>query len=218
LSVSATLAYRAVVPSWLASRNFDAASADADASEVALARAGDEDAFETLVSRHEAEVYRICRRLLDDSEDALDATQEVFLRAFRGLARFRGAATFRTWLVGIAVNACRSCLVTAEHRVRRRTVGLETAANDGDPPTELPLPDPAPSPEAHAFGGELRRALSRALASVSAEHREALVLREIEGLDYAEIALVLGVAVGTVKSRLARARAALRAELEGVWP
>ena len=212
------LAYRADVFGSFADREVATLPVDDDGNEVVRARAGDHAAFETLVSRHEAAVFRICRRLLADREDALEASQETFLRAFRGLPRFRGAASFRTWLIGIAVNACRSRLVTAERRARRHTVGLEAETADGEAAVELPLPDPAPSPEARALGSELRRALLGALAAVSAEHREVLVLREIEGLDYAEIAAMLGVAVGTVKSRLARARAALRAELEGVWP
>ena len=215
--MGATLAYRSAVPSLFRGRDVARASVDADADEVARARAGDREAFETLVSRHEAAVFRICLRLLADREDALEASQETFLRAYRAVARFRGAATFRTWLIGIAVNACRNRLVSAEHRASRHTVGLEADTADGNA-AALPLPDPAPSPEMRALGGELRQALCRALAAVSAEHREALVLREIEGLEYAEIAAVLGVAEGTVKSRLARARAALRAELEGVWP
>jgi RNA polymerase sigma factor (sigma-70 family) len=214
--MGAALSYREAMPEWLARRVAVATTSDADADEVARARDGDEVAFEALVSRHEAATYRVCRRLLADADEALDATQEAFLRAYRGLARFRGAASFRTWLIGIAINVCRNRLASPTRRAQRRALPL-----DADPATEAvarPLPDPAPGPEARAYGSELRRALLAALAALSAEHREVLVLREIEGLDYAQLAGALGVAEGTVKSRLARARAALRAALQGVWP
>lgn len=212
------LPYGAAVRPWFSAGTATVSAADFDAADVARAREGDEPAFTALVGRHEGEIYRTCLRLLRDPDDALDATQETFLRAYRGLARFRGEATFRTWLFGIALNACRNRLTSAHSRARRRTVGLHRDADDAGNDVELPLPDPAPGPEADAYSGELRHALQVALAAIAAEYREVLVLREIEGLEYAELARVLGIAEGTVKSRLARARAALRAALEEVWP
>jgi RNA polymerase sigma factor (sigma-70 family) len=190
---------------------------DADADAVARCRAGEEAAFEELVRRHEGEVYRIAMRMLGHREDALDAVQDTFLRVHRGLPRFRGEATFRTWVYGIALNVCRNRLTSRERRDRRRTTSLSRVGSDEDP-LELPLPDGAPGPDRVAYGSELRAALERALADLSAGHREALVLREIEGLEYEEMARVLSCRLGTVKSRLARARAALAKALEGVWP
>ncbi len=194
------------------------ALADPDALEVDRARAGDEAAFETLVARHERAVWSVARRLLGHDEEAMDAAQDTFLRVFRALPRFRGEATFRTWVIGIAINVCRNRRSSAEWRRRRVTDELALADSASGRSIERPLPDPAPGPEAAAHAGELRAALERALASLTVEHREIVVLREVEGLDYDELARALGCRVGTVRSRLARARAALRAALEGVWP
>ncbi|MFH1176892.1 MAG: sigma-70 family RNA polymerase sigma factor [Acidobacteriota bacterium] len=189
---------------------------DPDAADLARFRAGDGLAFERLVSRREREVFNLAWRMLGSRDDALDATQETFLRVFRSLPGFRAEATFRTWVFGIALNVCRNQLASAATRARRQSLRLV-----GDDPGEEPAPvisDPRPGPEALAKGRELRQALEAALARLSEEHREILLLRELEGLDYVELARVLACAPGTVKSRLARARAALREELEGVWP
>jgi RNA polymerase sigma-70 factor, ECF subfamily len=195
-----------------------AATVDGDAGVLARARAGDEAAFEALVSRHEAEVYQLAWRMLGHREDALDAVQETFLRVFRSLGSFRGEASFRTWVWGIALNVCRNRLASAEHRARSRRDSLAVPDPDGGEERERPLPDPAPGPEAATYGAELRRALEGALGRLSPEHREAIVLRDVQGLEYDEMARVMGCALGTVKSRLARARGALRQALEGVWP
>jgi RNA polymerase sigma-70 factor (ECF subfamily) len=191
---------------------------DADWSDVRSAAAGDETAFEALVRRHERMLFNLAFRLLSDREDALEAVQEAFLRAYRALPRFRGEATFRTWITGIAINVCRSRLVGAEARQRRSTQSLVQRDPDRDEDVVLPLPDPAPDPETQARGSELRAALERALAALSSEHREILLLREMNGMEYEELAAALGCALGTVKSRIARARNALRRALEGVWP
>jgi RNA polymerase sigma-70 factor, ECF subfamily len=191
---------------------------DLDAADVARFRAGDEAAFEPLCLRHEAPIFRLCSRMLGNADDALDAAQETFLRAFRSLRGFRGEATFRTWLTGIAINVCRNKLTSAATRAARHTVPLV----DEDPETgetrNVDPPDLRPSPEATARGAELGRALEQALVTLAPEYREALLLREMQGLEYDELAAVLGCPVGTIKSRLNRARAALRQALEGVWP
>ena len=191
---------------------------DPETSAVVRFRAGEEAAFEELVSRREGDVYRLARRMLGDADDALEATQDVFLRAYRALPRFRGEASFRTWLLGIAVNVCRSRLSGRAARDKRRNVPLEAAdREDGELAFGLPAA-PGPDPERRAQGAELAAALERALAGLSPEHREILLLREMEGLEYEELASTLECAVGTVKSRLARARGALRAAMEVLWP
>lgn len=195
-----------------------AASRDDDAEDVARFLGGDEAAFESLVARHESEVYHIGVRMLGHAEDAADAAQEVFLRAYRGLAHFRGEASFRTWLVGIAINVCRNHGSSASRRHRDLEVALESRPDPGGDPVELQLPDRGPDPESALAGKELGRALDAAVAGLSGEHREVLVMREILSMEYEEIASSLGCAVGTVKSRLARARDALRDRLRGVWP
>jgi RNA polymerase sigma-70 factor (ECF subfamily) len=192
--------------------------ADADRGEVSRAAGGDDAAFETLVRRHERALFNLALRLLGDREDALDAVQDAFLRAHRALPRFRGDASFRTWITGIAINVCRSRLISAETRRRHLSRSLVRHDPDRGEDVVLSIADPAPDPEALARGGEIRAALERALAGLSAEHREIILLRELNGLDYDELAATLGCAPGTVKSRLARARGALRQALEGVWP
>lgn len=200
---------------WRASGRSAALAGEAEALE--RLRALDEAAFEELVTRHEREVFHLARRMLGDHEEALDATQEVFLRVFRGLPSFRAQASLRTWVYGIALNVCRNRLASACRRMDRRCDPLTTVdAEGGEDP--LPLPDPGPGPERAAYGAELREALERALAALSPEHREVVLLRDVQALEYDEMAAVLGCALGTVKSRLGRARAALRQALEGVWP
>lgn len=191
---------------------------DPDRAAVERAVGGDEAAFEELVRRHQRTVHGLAAHLLGSREDALDAAQDAFLRCYRALPRFRGEAAFRTWLIGITVNVCRTRLASAEHRRRQRSLPLtrpDPATGDTVP---LPIPDPAPDPETVTRAGETRAALLRALAALSREHREVLLLREVHGLDHAEVAAVMGCALGTVKSRVARARAALREALEEVWP
>lgn len=190
---------------------------DAELAAVRRFQAGDEAAFEELVAGREAEVYRLALRMLGDADDALEATQDVFLRAYRALPRFRREASFRTWLTGIALNVCRSRLTSRRAKERRRTVPLHPADRD-DAEAAVELPAPGPDPERAAQASELRAALDHALAELSPEHREILLLRELHGLEYEELAGSLGCAVGTVKSRLARARGALRAAMEALWP
>jgi RNA polymerase sigma-70 factor (ECF subfamily) len=190
---------------------------DPESAAVARFQAGDEAAFEELVSRREADVYRLTLRMLANPDDALEATQDTFLRAYRALPRFRGQATFRTWLLGIAINVCRSRRSSREAQERRRSVSLD--AMTGEDGTSMGLvAAPGPDPERAARGAELGAALERALAELTPEHREIIVLREMQGLDYDELASALDCAVGTVKSRLARARGALRAAMEVSWP
>ncbi len=190
---------------------------DADGRDVLRFREGDESAFEALVLRHERQLYQIALRMLGRREDAMEAVQETFLRIFRSLKDFRGDAAFRTWAVGILLNLCRSRIVSGRERMRRREMALVKADDEGEMNAVDP-PDRRPDPEAEALGGELRQALERALGQVSPEHREILILREIQGMEYEELGQALGCAHGTVKSRLCRARQALREALEGVWP
>jgi RNA polymerase sigma-70 factor (ECF subfamily) len=193
--------------------------ADSDAAAVSRFQAGDGSAFEDLVARREAEIYRLALRMLGNPDDALEATQDVFLRVYRALPRFRGEAAFRTWITGIALNVCRSRRTSRAARDRKRDVPLESTDREGGGGGGPSLPAaPGPDPERATQGAELRVALERALAGLTPEHREIILLREVQGLDYDELAATLGCAAGTVKSRLARARGALRAAMEGLWP
>ena len=163
---------------------------------------GDEDAFAELVRLHEKKVYNLALRICGNQEDAADAAQEAFLSAWRGLPNFRGEAGFSTWLYRLTSNAAIDCL----RRSRRRR---EEASLD-DEGLGLSAVDRAPSPQARAEGAELRRAVLEGLGQLSEDHRQALALRELQELSYEEIAGALGVDIGTVKSRISRARSALR--------
>ena len=167
---------------------------------MAQARRGELSAFEELVTRYEKRVYAIALRSSGSPEDAADITQEVFLRAWRSMKDFRGDSGFATWLFRITMN---QCVDYARHK-------QPLVQGEDDEERELPLPDTAPSPEEHLENSELGRELAAALDEVSDEHRRIVLLRDVSGMSYTEIAEILEVSEGTVKSRLSRARIALR--------
>jgi len=176
---------------------------------IARARAGDQDAFAELVMLHADRVYGALRRFGLDAGDADDVTQEVFLRAWRGLPRFQERARFSTWLYRIAFNE-------AQRRLARRTLPRAVPRADDDAADPVAsLPEPAESgPEARALAGELERQLDSALGQLPPEWRAAVVLRDIEGLSTHDAAEVVGVGEAAFKSRLHRGRMQLRELLE----
>lgn len=165
---------------------------------------GDLDCFNRLVERYQREVYNLCLRMLGNAPAAEDATQDAFLSAFRGIGKFRGGS-FRAWLFRIAANACRDQLRLLR---RRPATSLDSL------PLELEFEQRAPSPEDHALRQELGEEIKRALAVLPPDQRLAVILRDIEGLDYEEIAQATASSLGTVKSRLSRGRARLRDHLQ----
>lgn len=172
---------------------------------IRRAAQGDDGAFEQLVLAHQRQVYNLCLRICCNEADAMDLSQEAFIRAWRGLGQYQFGAEFSTWLYRLTRNVCIDFLRAQK---RRQTVPLHL--NDDEGETELPLPDMAEGPEERAVAGERRRALAQAMQALSPEHREILTLRVIEDLPYEQIAQILGVRTGTVKSRLARARISLK--------
>lgn len=164
------------------------------------AAAGSEDAFARLVALHEKRVYTLALRMTGNPEDAGDVAQEAFLAAWKGLPNFRGDAGFSTWLYRLTSNAAIDFL-----RKNRRAAS-EYSLDGG----ALDLSDPAPSPQDRAEAQSLRESVRRGMGELSQAHREILDLREYRELSYEEIARLLDVDLGTVKSRLSRARCALR--------
>lgn len=156
-------------------------------------------------------VVQLAINLLGDRDEALDLSQEVFLRVFRTIHRFRGHSSLRTWIYRIAVNQARNRhrFWRRRHRADQVSLDAHVAAHGDVISGDLPGPDRVLAQK------ELARRLNRALAHLPFDQRTAIVLREIDGLSYDEIAYSLGLAVGTVKSRLMRARRALRVELSG---
>jgi RNA polymerase sigma-70 factor (ECF subfamily) len=161
--------------------------------------AGDDEAFAALVHRHGARIFNVCLRIVGDRDDASDAAQETFLAALRKLTQFRGDAAFTTWLHRIAVNACYDLL---RRQRRQPLLRLAVEVGDTDPEVGPPMPD-------HADEVVGTRDMAEALADVPEEFRVALVLADVEDLPYEEIAKVLDVPLGTVKSRVHRGRLAL---------
>jgi RNA polymerase sigma-70 factor (ECF subfamily) len=176
--------------------------ADTEASLIARAQAGDSGAFERLSSPYADRLFMLLFRLLGDRLEAEDAAQEVLLRAWRGITRFRGRSSYFTWLYRIAVNEANRAL----ERRARRPVDVPLGAY------ELQLrASPAHEPPRQAENSELRRALSRALAELPPALRTAIVLRDVEGLSTQEAAEIAGVSQPALKSRLHQARLSVRA-------
>jgi RNA polymerase sigma-70 factor (ECF subfamily) len=182
---------------------------DREAALVQRCAAGDESASAELVAEHQRTVVQLASNLLGDREEALDLSQEVFLRVFRTIHRFRGQSSLRTWIYRIAVNQARNRHRFWRRRHRADQVSLDQhVAMHGDVFSGL-----GPTPERVLAQKELAERLRVALNRLPFDQRTAIVLREVDGLSYDEIAYSLQLAVGTVKSRLTRARQALRAEL-----
>ena len=190
---------------------------EVDSREAALVErctAGDDAACAELVSTHQRMVFSLALHLLGDRDEALDLSQEVFLRVFRTLSSFRGQSSLRTWIYRIVVNQARNRQRWWRRRHRADQVSLDEHiqhAGDMESTTEV-LPDRLLASK------ETADRIHAALNGLPFDQRTALILREVDGLRYEEIAFSLGVAVGTVKSRLTRARQALRAELLGLRP
>lgn len=174
---------------------------------IAKAAQGDQDAFAQLLELHKGKVYGLTLRLTGSAEDAMDLTQETFFNAWRGLPRFNGQSKFSTWLYRLATNAAIDFL---RREKRRGTVSTVPLYTEEESQRALDIPDHRFTPQTELERKELQQAIQRGLERLSDEHRQALVLREVNGLSYAEIAQVLGIEEGTVKSRISRARLALR--------
>jgi RNA polymerase sigma-70 factor (ECF subfamily) len=171
-----------------------------EASIIAELKAGSEEAYSWLIAHYHQPIYSLVYRILHDSADAADTTQEVFLKAYRGMKRFHGQSSLKTWLYRIAIHEASN-----QRRWWFRHKGRETT---------MELADPGESPFENAIHEEVRAKVEAELRNVAEPYRTVVVLRDIEGLAYEEIAEVLEVSLGTVKSRLMRGRGALKRRLE----
>ena len=184
-----------------------------EAALIQRCAARDEDACAELVAEHQRMVYQLSLNLLSDHNEALDLSQEVFLRVFRTIHSFRGQSALRTWIYRIVVNQARNRQRWWRRRHRAQQISLDEHIQSHG---ELPAPADTGSPDRALGQKQLGERIRTALDRLPFDQRTALVLREIDGLSYEEIGFSLGIAVGTVKSRLARAREALRAQLRDV--
>lgn len=174
---------------------------------IQRAAQGDQDAFAQLLELHQNKVYGLTLRLVGSPEDAMELTQETFFNAWRGLPNFHADSKFSTWLYRLATNAAIDFLRREKRRKGLSTIPLST---DDDSDRVLDIPDQRFTPQSQLERQELQEAVHRGLGQLSDEHRQVLVLRELNGLSYTEIAQVLSIEEGTVKSRIFRARLALR--------
>lgn len=176
-----------------------------DADQIAKARGGDRAAFDSLVLRYQDRLYGTLVRLTGSSDDALDVAQEAFVQAYIKLDTFRGKSAFYTWLYRIAFNLAMS------HARKRRPLTIMDSSDDTKRSLEPAGSDASPSE--HLESVERVEAVQAAIGELAAEHRQVVVLRELEGCDYERIAEILEIPIGTVRSRLFRARAQLRDKL-----
>jgi RNA polymerase sigma-70 factor, ECF subfamily len=175
---------------------------------------GDQAAFNEMVSRYWDRIYSMVHQLLRNQQDAEEVTQDAFIRAHRGLAKFRGDSAFSTWLYQIATNLARNRYWYWWRRKRDKSVSLDAPIGQAN---DLTLSDVIPaeveSPDDITVTQEFVERIGKGMDRLSSKHREILVLRNVKNMSYEEIAAILGISVGTVKSRIARARESLRSKL-----
>ena len=189
---------------------------DPDLDAIEAFRAGDERAFDRLVTRHQGRIYRLACRILGHRDSALDAAQESFVKAWRALPRFEGKARFSTWLTRITINQCRNELRKRGTVKHTRPLSLHEPSSASETPLGDSLAARGPDVWEVARGDELRTAFAQVLQEIEPDAREVLILTEVEALSYESIAEVLDVPVGTVRSRLHRARAEVRRRMSTV--
>ena len=187
--------------------------ASIDVQFIERLRAGEAAAFDRLVQERSNDVYALLYRLTEDREEARDLTQETFLRVFQSIDRFRGDADLKTWIYRIAINQARNRWRWWRRRRRDVTVSLDAENARDEQPLHARLRDSSIDPEQETLRREREMALRRALLTIGRAYREVVILRDVEGLSYEEVASTLEISIGTVKSRLSRGRQELRRKL-----
>ncbi len=172
---------------------------------IEKASGGDASAFNRLMANHEKRMYAVALRMFANREDAQDCLQEAMLRVYRSIGSFKGQSSFSTWLYRITMN---TCLDELRRKKNKQSASLDSLLEQGWSPA-----DESAAPEKHALRSELKRELQSAISELPEDMRSAVVLRDVQGFAYDEIAQMLDVNVGTVKSRISRAREKLRGKL-----
>lgn len=181
---------------------------------VVRAQQGERRAFDLLVQKYQQKIVKLVMRYVRDPEEALDVAQEAFIKAYRALPSFRGESAFYTWLYRIAINTAKNYLVALQRRPIQYDLDPQQAEQTG----LVSRLREEQTPESYAMEGELRKAVEAAIAALPEELRTAIMLREIEGLSYEEIAEAMDCPVGTVRSRIFRAREAIDESLGPLLP
>lgn len=177
---------------------------------------GDADAFDTLVNRYASDIYSLLLRITEDTEEAGDLTQETFLRALKSIHKFRGDAELKTWLFRIAINQSKNRFRWWKRRKREKTVSLDAPVGESETPMSETISTDYANPEEKTLQNEREKLLTDALNDLPDIFREAVILCDIEGFAYEEIAEIFEINIGTVKSRIARGREELRKILKDV--
>lgn len=191
-------------------------TADVSAEEslfVVRLQANEDAAYDELVRVYHAQMFHVAFRMLGDSGDAADVVQEIFIKVFRNIKGFKGESALKTWMFRIAFSEILNKLRWWKRRHRHSTVSLDDDSNGNGSSYSQHVSDAGPTPEQALQSKEQEEAITRALGRLSCDHRSIIILRDIEGFSYGEIADVLGISIGTVKSRLARARSDLKKAL-----
>ncbi len=186
-----------------------------DAALVRAFQAGDETVFDELVLRHKDTMFNLCYKFLRDYHEANDSAQEIFIKVYRSLKNFRFQSSFSTWLYRIAVNTCKNRLKSLDYRFKKRIKSLDSHGSANNNPSS-DIADESRSPMVELEKKERSLLVQKAIDSLPGSKRTMVILRDIEGLPYDEIAEITGFNLGTVKSKLARARSDLRKKLRGV--
>ena len=177
---------------------------------IQKAKQGDMRAFEELILKHEKIVYNLALRMMNHSEDAQDIAQEVFLKAYRSLSNFDERSAFSTWLYRITHN---TCIDEMRKRKGKQTYSLEEELESEEGTMQRQIADAGDTPEESLLRAEQKSEILQALDRLSEEHKAAILLRDVKGLSYEEIAEILELSLGTVKSRISRARNQLKTEI-----
>ncbi len=175
---------------------------------------GDEQAYEELVVRYQRRIFNLTLRYLRGEEEAREATQEIFIKVYRSLPHFRGDARFSTWLYQVAINHCKNRLKYLQRRHYYQAESMDEPREGEDGETQRQYAADAPDPREQVQTKEIQALVRQAIDKLPEEHREAIILRDLQGLSYEEIAEITGQVVGTVKSRIHRARAELASLLQ----
>ena len=189
---------------------------DPDADLISAFKSGNTHAFDQLVLRYKDRIFNLCYRSLGDYQEAYDTAQEIFIKVYKNLQSFRGEASFLTWLYTIAGNTCKNRLKSLDYRYRNKKVSLNDPHNQDGGNREVDIEDESESPLVVLEKKEKMKIIQGAIDSLPAEQKMVVVLRDIEGLSYDEIINITGHRLGTVKSKLSRARLILREKLRGI--
>jgi RNA polymerase sigma-70 factor (ECF subfamily) len=180
-----------------------------------LSLAGDRGAFDRLIMLHKSKVFNLCFRLLGDYDDADDCAQEVFIKVSRALKNYRFESRFSTWLYRVTVNTCKNKFRSRDYRLRSKKVRIDTVIPMEDNEKIVDIENGAGSPATELLRKEIDRLIQKAIDALPPKQKLVVVLRDIEGKSYEEIVGITGFKLGTVKSKLSRARQQLREALQG---